>query len=82
MLEHLAEHLPEEHRNMQGLLAVATSSQVLTRTEADPGHCLNQCSMLYMICLHLISLHSSMPSNALLFSIVYDEDVHCCCMSM
>lgn len=27
MLEHLAEHLPEEHRNMQGLLAVATSSQ-------------------------------------------------------
>ncbi len=30
MLEHLAEHMPEEHRNMQGLLAVATSSQVLT----------------------------------------------------
>jgi hypothetical protein len=30
MLEHLAEHLPEEHRNMQSLLAVATSSQVLT----------------------------------------------------
>ncbi|DBA85473.1 TPA: hypothetical protein ACH3X2_000421 [Trebouxia sp. C0005] len=27
MLEHLAEHLPEEHRNMQGLLAVASSSQ-------------------------------------------------------
>ncbi|KAL0020885.1 hypothetical protein WJX77_006881 [Trebouxia sp. C0004] len=27
MLEHLAEHLPEEHRNMQGLLAVATSPQ-------------------------------------------------------
>lgn len=30
MLEHLAEHLPEEHRNMQGLLAVASSSQVQT----------------------------------------------------
>ena len=28
MLEHLAPHLPEEHRHMEGLLAVATSSQV------------------------------------------------------
>lgn len=27
MLEQLAEHLPEEHRNMEGLLAVAASSQ-------------------------------------------------------
>ncbi len=46
MLEHLAEHLPEEHRNMQGLLAVTTSSQVLSLTDADPGRCANQCSML------------------------------------
>ena len=28
MLEQLAPHLPEEHRHMEGLLAVATSSQV------------------------------------------------------
>lgn len=37
MLEQLAEHLPEEHRNMEGLLAVAASSQVqmhLTATAA------------------------------------------------
>ena len=29
MLQQLAQYLPEEHRNMEGLLAVATSSQVL-----------------------------------------------------
>lgn len=29
MLEQLAQHLPEQHRNIEGLLAVATSSQVL-----------------------------------------------------
>lgn len=29
MLEQLAQYLPEEHRNTEGLLAVATSSQVL-----------------------------------------------------
>ena len=28
MLEQLAQHLPEQHRNKEGLLAVATSSQV------------------------------------------------------
>ena len=28
MLEQLAQYLPEEHRNMEGLSAVATSSQV------------------------------------------------------
>ncbi len=55
MLQHLAEHLPEEHRNMQGLLAVATSSQVLTSTDAGPGCCPNQRSMSHTVCLHTIA---------------------------
>ena len=35
MLEQLAQYLPEEHRNMEGLLAVATSAQVLPLATTD-----------------------------------------------
>lgn len=41
MLEQLAQYLPEEHRNMAGLLATATSSQVSCVALSDlPGPCL------------------------------------------
>ena len=41
MLEQLAQYLPEEHRNMAGLLATATASQVSFVALSDlPGSCM------------------------------------------
>lgn len=41
MLEQLAQYLPEEHRNMAGLLATASSSQVSCVALSHlPGPCL------------------------------------------
>lgn len=63
MLEQLAQYLPEEHRNMEGLLAVATSSQVLLLALSDLTA--SACSVIAG-CVHHICLPNGSGSHTCL----------------